>query len=109
VNNPFAQAVLVFRGAAQGEEPPIRIIQGPKTELSDASRLAIDPVHDEIYVPGGAGRILVFPRTANGDVSPVRVITSPEMRNAGSLVVDPVHNLLIVGAGGGGERGPNGR
>ena len=109
VNNPFAQAVLVFRGAAQGEEPPIRIIQGPKTQLSDASRLTIDPVHDEIYVPGGAGRILVFPRTANGDVSPVRVITSPEMRNAGSLAVDPVHNLLIVGVGAAGERGPGGR
>src|ERR1041385_928512 len=92
VNNPFAQAILTFRGDAQGEEPPIRIIQGPKTQLSDASRLTIDPVHDEIYIPGGGGRILVFPRTANGDVSPVRIITSPEMRNAGSLAVDPVHN-----------------
>src|SRR5436309_1353979 len=33
VNNPFAQAILVFRGSAQGEEPPIRIIQGPKTRI----------------------------------------------------------------------------
>ncbi|MCH7978935.1 MAG: hypothetical protein IH935_08165, partial [Acidobacteria bacterium] len=29
VNNPFAQAILVFRGGADGEEAPIRVIQGP--------------------------------------------------------------------------------
>ena len=34
VTNPFAQAVLTFRGDANGEVPPIRIIQGPKTGLS---------------------------------------------------------------------------
>ena len=105
VNNPFAQAVLTFRGGAQGEEPPIRIIQGPKTQLGDASRLTLDPVNNEIYVPGEAGKILVFPRAGNGDVAPTRIITSPEMRNASSLAVDPVHNLLIVGSGGGGGGG----
>ena len=33
VNNPFAYAVLVFRGGANGQEAPVRVIQGPKTGL----------------------------------------------------------------------------
>src|SRR5438034_511029 len=43
VNNPFAQAILVFRGAAQGEEPPIRIIQGPKTRIVRINQIQIQP------------------------------------------------------------------
>jgi hypothetical protein len=97
VNNPFAFAVLVFRGGASGEEPPIRIIQGPKTQLGSSSRLEIDPVNNEILIPEGRG-VTVFDRLANGDVPPKRVL-----RNAGSgggIAVDSVHNLLILGAGG---------
>ncbi len=33
VSSPFAQAILTFRGGADGEEPPIRIIQGPRTQI----------------------------------------------------------------------------
>jgi hypothetical protein len=29
VANPFAAAILIFRGGANGQEAPIRIIQGP--------------------------------------------------------------------------------
>ena len=39
VTNPFAQAVLVFRGGADGNEGPIRIIQGSKTHLGSVDRL----------------------------------------------------------------------
>ena len=59
VNNPFAYAVLVFDGGASGEDPPKRIIQGPKTTLGGSSRLEIDPVNNEILVPEGGG-VLVF-------------------------------------------------
>src|SRR5438552_14185321 len=71
VTNPFAEAILVFRGGASGEEPPLRFIQGPNTELrggegttfSEArmDRLEVDPIHDEIFVPFG-DKILVYPR-----------------------------------------------
>jgi hypothetical protein len=100
VTNPFAQAVLVFRGGADGEEAPIRIIQGPHTQLDNPDRLEEDPVHDEILIPGG-DRILVFPRTATGDVAPIRVIRGPEtqLSKVGSMAVDPVHNLLVAGTG----------
>ncbi|MCZ6489858.1 MAG: hypothetical protein O7A06_04940 [Acidobacteria bacterium] len=109
VNNPFAQAILTFRGGADGEEPPIRIIQGPSTELSGASRLEVDPVHDEIFIPGG-NRIRVYPREGQGDIAPIRTLGGPDtkLQNIGGLAVDPVHNLLIAGTQYRGEGSPMG-
>jgi DNA-binding beta-propeller fold protein YncE len=96
VPNPFSNAILVFRGGANGQEPPIRIIQGPKTELDGPDRLDIDTVHREIFVPDG-DQVLVFPLDANGDVAPIRAIRGPDTQIGGqSLAVDPVNNLLAV-------------
>ncbi len=98
VTNPFARAILVFPGGADGEDAPLRVIQGPKTTIIGADRLDVDPLHDEILLPEG-DRILVFSRTAEGDVAPLRVLRGPAtgLKNAESVVADPVHNLLIVG------------
>jgi hypothetical protein len=98
VNNPFAQAILVFRGSARGEEAPIRIIQGPHTRLEgQVDRLDIDAVHNEIYIPNHE-KILVFPRDGNGDVAPLRIITGPDtqLNDVESLAVDPVHNVIVT-------------
>src|SRR5712691_5831258 len=56
VMSPLAQAVLVFRGGANGEEPPIRVIQGPHTgliggETGSLDRVTVDPVNNELLVP----------------------------------------------------------
>lgn len=101
VNNPFAHAILVFRGGANGEEPPIRIIQGPLTQLGESSRLEVDPINNEILIPA-SGKVLVFDRAANGNAPPKRVLGGPEtkIRGGGGIAVDPVHNLLIIGSGG---------
>ena len=61
VPQQFGQAILVFKRRTRGEAPPIRVIQGSKTQLIALDRLAVDPVNDEIYVPEG-DKILVFPR-----------------------------------------------
>ena len=105
VTNPFAQAILVYRGAVNGEEPPIRIIRGPKTQLKGSlygglDRLDVDPVHNEILVPA-QDSILVFPREANGDVAPIRVIKGPDTQLNGTttLGVDPVNNVIVVATG----------
>ena len=98
VNNPFAQAILVFRGSAQGEEAPIRIIQGPHTRLEgQVDRLDVDPVHNEIYIPDHE-KILVFPRDGNGDVAPLRIISGPDtqLNDVESIAVDPVHNVIVT-------------
>ena len=107
VANPFAQAILVFRGAADGEEAPLRVIQGPRTQLAGnrgggLDRLAVDPVHNEIVVPNGDS-IAIFSREANGDVPPLRVIEGPDTQLRGAegvstgIAVDPVNNVIIVG------------
>ena len=109
VTNPFAQAIMVFRGGANGEEAPIRIIQGSKTQMDGPDRLDIDTVHNEIFVPEG-NRILVFPRNGNGNVAPLRVIEDPDpkSRSVSTVAVDPVHNLIIAGTNTGYQRGGSG-
>src|SRR3990172_4171217 len=67
VPNPFAQALLTFRGDADGQQAPVRIIQGSKTRLQKPDTLEIDAVHNEIIVPQGE-EVLVFPLTGNGNV-----------------------------------------
>ena len=99
--HPVAQAILVFRGGADGEEAPIRTIQGPKTMLWDPDYVEVDGVHNEIYVSSGE-RVLVFPQQANGDVAPLRVIEGPDTmlgRMRGAPQVVPGLNLMVVAAG----------
>jgi hypothetical protein len=93
---PFPQAVIVFRGGANGEEAPIRIIQGSRTQLTSPNRIAVDPVNDEIFIPEG-NELLVFPRTGNGDVAPLRVLKGPDTQlGANAVAVDNVNNLVVV-------------
>ncbi|OFV98920.1 MAG: hypothetical protein A3H28_01985 [Acidobacteria bacterium RIFCSPLOWO2_02_FULL_61_28] len=109
VTNPFAQAILIFAGGADGNQPPARIIQGPSTRIGDPDRLDVDPAHDEIIIPNETA-ILVFSRKASGNAAPLRVIEGPDtmLRRATSAAVDPVHNLIIVGLNQGGRRGTPG-
>ena len=97
--NPFAEAILFFRGGANGEEPPLRIIQGPKTKLINPDKVAVDPLHNEVFVPQiRTDSILVFSREANGDVEPIRIIHGPKTKLDGpdGLAVDYINDLLIV-------------
>jgi len=97
--NPFAEAILFFRGGANGEEPPLRIIQGPKTKLRYPDIVAVDPLHNEVFVPQSSpDSILVFSREANGDVEPIRIIHGPKTKLDGpdGLAVDYINDLLIV-------------
>ena len=96
VPQPFAQSILTFAGGASGETPPIRVIEGSLTQLSNPDQLAVDTVNNEIFVPERS-KVLVFPRTANGNVAPIRVLEGPDtILGANALAVDPVHNMLIV-------------
>jgi hypothetical protein len=107
VMSALAQAVLVFRGAANGEEPPIRVIQGPKTQIQGTpyganAIVTVDPINNEIYVPSVPDKVLVFDRNTNGDVAPKRVLTGGgsgiKMDGQTGISVDPVHNLLLINA-----------
>jgi hypothetical protein len=117
VTSPFTQAILTFRGGASGEEPPIRVIQGPHTQIlgvGGIDKVSIDPEHNEIFLATAKHDIVVFPREASGDVAPIRVLGGPDTQirfteqsegggNTPPIRIDPVHNLLIVPSNG--ERG----
>jgi hypothetical protein len=97
VGSMIGQAILTFRGNASGNEAPIRIIQGPRTQLRGPSKLSVDPVNDEVFTFAG-NQVVFYDRTANGDVAPKRILNPPGL-NANNAVVDPIHNLLIVSGG----------
>jgi len=94
----LAGAVLTFAGGASGGEPPIRVLQGPRTGLAQPDTLYVDLEHDELVVDSGDNSVLVFPRTANGDVAPIRRIGGSKTRinNIFGLSVDSVRNLIVV-------------
>jgi hypothetical protein len=97
VPQEFGQAILTYHGGANGEEPPIRVIQGPLTRLRAPDKAFVDPVNNEIFVPEGYA-ILVFSRTAVGNVAPIRILYGPEGTsfNAQSVAIDTVHNVIVV-------------
>src|SRR5205809_8059539 len=112
VNSPLAQAILMFRGGANGEEPPARFIQGPHTQIQGTDydgndKMTFDEVHGEIIIPVAGPKVLVFSRESNGDAAPIRVLAGPDTQIRGSrrghplVGVDPVNDLLIVGSTGG--------
>jgi hypothetical protein len=98
VGNPFAQAILAFRGAADGQEAPVRVIQGSHTQLSSPDSVEVDPVHGEVMT-AQTDRVLIYPVAANGDVAPLRSFRSPQKngwRAAGGIAVDPIHNVIVL-------------
>lgn len=103
------QAVITLPGGANGDTPPRRVIQGPHTQIQSPGRGAtVDAVHNEIWVVEGRDRpgdeyILVFPRNANGDVAPIRVIkgSNTMLKGARSIIVDPIRNLIAVSSNNG--------
>lgn len=119
VNSPLNNAILTFQGGAKGEEAPVRVIQGPHTQIQSTGydgndKMAMDAKNGEIYIgvatSGGAGKgvILVFDREGNGDVPPKRILGGPNTgfnfpsakgQGFPHMVVDPDRNLLIVSTG----------
>ncbi len=98
VANPFAQAILTFRGDAGRDSKPIRIIQGPKTRLIGGDTLEVDAVNDEIIVPLGR-EVLVFPLLGEGDVAPIRTLKGGDengWRSGGGVGVDNVHEFIVT-------------
>src|SRR5262245_32556830 len=107
VTSPLTQAILIFRGAANGEERPVRVIQGPHTQILGTAaggldKVSVDPVNDEILLPIAPAGLLVFPRGANGDVPPKRTLSGPDtkIRGISPVTVDPVNDRLVINSGG---------
>ena len=81
------------------------MIQGPHTQIQGDypgtganDRVSVDPVNGEYYMFSTPNQILVFDRTANGDVAPKRVLggSNTLIQGRSASAVDPIRNLLIV-------------
>ena len=71
-------SINVYPRDASGDTPPLRIIQGPRTELDWPSGIGIDERNGEIFVASDTAQsILVFDHEANGNVKPIRVLRGP--------------------------------
>ena len=89
--------------ARDSDEPVRRLIWS----IGNPFGLALNPPQDEVFIgdadasPPNEGKVLVFPRTANGQVSPTRVIQGANTRigpGSGSqrIALDPVLQTLYV-------------
>ena len=95
----LAGAVLVFRGDAAGDEPPVRVIQGAKTGMIRPQTVEVDPVNNEIVAADSSSRaILVYDRMANGNVAPKRKIGGDQtlFRDIIGIAVDARSNLIFA-------------
>jgi DNA-binding beta-propeller fold protein YncE len=95
----LAGAVLVFRGDAKGEERPVRMIQGPHTQILRPETVTVDVPHGEIIVGEDGGKdILVFSRQAQGDATPLRIIRGVKtgLDEVRGVAVDPARNVIVV-------------
>lgn len=67
-------SISVYPLDAKGDTPPLRVIQGPKTQLNWPGAMSLDS-EGNLYVANDiAHSILVFRGSDRGDVAPIRII-----------------------------------
>ncbi|HEY3998269.1 MAG TPA: hypothetical protein VGO93_05350 [Candidatus Xenobia bacterium] len=94
--NASANTVTSYDANGSGNQTPLSSIG--LTQLSGPNSMAVDTVHNEIFVSNLGKTVTVYSRTANGSVAPSRVLYLPAGQHNGfeSVAVDPVNNELIV-------------
>jgi DNA-binding beta-propeller fold protein YncE len=92
-------SITVYALDANGDVPPMRVIKGPKTQMSWPTSMSLDPAKNDLYVANDTGdSILVFDAHAEGDAAPRRVIKGPKskVKSPTGVYFDAVHNELWV-------------
>jgi len=75
----YPPSIGVYPLDANGDVAPLRVIQGPRTQLDWAGGMALDVESGDLYVANDVGgSILVFKESDEGDVAPARVIKGPK-------------------------------
>lgn len=74
-------SITIYPIDANGDTAPVRIIQGPRTQLNWPGGMALDPDTGDLYVANDVGQsILVFRGTDSGNVAPYRVLKGQKTR-----------------------------
>ncbi len=81
-------SIRVYKASASGNVPPIRTIQGRKTQLAWPMGITLDKPRNELLVANyGSSSILIFNAGAEGDAAPVRSIGGPHTGIVGPVAV----------------------
>jgi hypothetical protein len=94
----------VFKNTDNGNVAPTRMIRGPKSGVSNPTGVFLDTKNDELWVSNmGNHSATVFPRAANGDVAPKRIIRSAPLEkkalaigNPGAVAYDSNRDEILV-------------
>ena len=92
-------SITVYSRTAEGNTAPLRVIEGPKTQLNWPAGIAVEPERGELFVANDMGdSILVFDASASGDVAPIRVLKGPNsgIKNPTGLFLDTENDELWV-------------
>jgi 6-phosphogluconolactonase (cycloisomerase 2 family) len=74
-------SISVYPLNADGDTPPLRVIQGSKTQLDWPGSMSLEPDTGDLYVANDVGQsILVFHQNDQGDAAPSRVIKGHNTR-----------------------------
>ena len=92
-------SITVHAIKASGNTAPLRVIEGPKTQMNWPTGIAYDPERNELFVANDAGNsVLVFDASVNGDAAPIRVLQGPKsmIKNPTGVFVDVKNDELWV-------------
>ena len=92
-------SITVYPLKASGDTPPVRIIEGPKTQLNWPATMFVDQERGELYVANDVGdSILVFRVTDSGDAAPIRVVkgSKTQIKSPTGVFVDLKNDELWV-------------
>ncbi|MFN7942398.1 MAG: hypothetical protein U0X73_12435 [Thermoanaerobaculia bacterium] len=113
VANFSPAAVATFSDAASGDEPPLRSIAGPATDLAGALFVAADTAHGEIFAASccadaSTTGVTVHEIDGLANMVPLRRIAAnatTTLVHPSGVAVDPVHGELFVANQSGGSSG----
>lgn len=94
-----APSITVYPIKANGDAAPVRVIQGPQTQLNSQERLYLDSEHGELFVANDVDHsILVFRADDRGDVAPLRVLKGSRtgLLNPSDVFVDTKNDEMVV-------------
>jgi DNA-binding beta-propeller fold protein YncE len=95
----LSPSITVYPLKAAGDVSPLRVMQGPNTQMNLPAHLAFDEERQELYVANDMGdSVLVFSATAEGDAAPIRVLKGPItlIKNPTGVFLDSKNDELWV-------------
>jgi 6-phosphogluconolactonase (cycloisomerase 2 family) len=95
----YPPSITVYSLDAKGDTAPLRVIQGPKTQLDWAAAMSVDPESGYLFVANDQhDAVIGFRETDHGDVAPTRVLKGPKtgLMNPTGVAVDARNRELWV-------------